>query len=134
LHSRGGRICLHLWSKGMVFDLPFTPLELGEAAFRVFWNGVGEESADRAQLLCFLWRSNPALGVSYLSLRTAWFRFFDKTWQKGSYKSFWMFKYPESTRIFSFFSRTVLSQPVLTFEIISWLCTICSFKSRPYLT
>jgi len=33
--------------------LPFTPLELGEAAVRVFWNWVGEESTDRAQLLCF---------------------------------------------------------------------------------
>lgn len=49
-------------AKGMVFDLPFTPLELGEAAVRVFWNWVGEESTDRAQLLCFFWRSSPALG------------------------------------------------------------------------
>jgi hypothetical protein len=90
LHSRGGRICLHLWSKGMVFDLPFIPLELGEAAFRVSWNWIGKESTDRAQLLCFFWRSSPALGVSSLSLRTTWFRFFNKTWQKGSYNSFWM--------------------------------------------
>ncbi len=89
-HSRGGRMCLRLWSKGMVFDLPITPLELGEAAFRVFWNWVGEESTDRAQLLCFFWRSSPALGVSYLSLRTAWFLYFNKTWQKGSYNSFCM--------------------------------------------
>ncbi len=91
-------------AKDMVFDLPFTPLELGEAAVRVFWNWVGEESTDRAQLLCFFWRSSPALGGSYLSLRTTWFRFFDKTWQKGSYNSFWMLQISGEYQNFQLFS------------------------------
>jgi hypothetical protein len=121
LHSRGGRICLHLWSKGMVFDLPFIPLELVEAAFRVFWNWVGEESTDRAQLLSFFWRSSPALEVSFLSLRTADSCSLTKLDRRVLTIHFGCYKYQESIRIFHCFSRTVLSQRVLTFEIISWL-------------
>jgi hypothetical protein len=44
------------------------------------------------------------LGGSYLSLRTTWFRFFDKTWQKGSYNSFWMLQISGEYQNFQLFS------------------------------